>query len=472
MGEPHYLVISDLHLAEDLGSSIRTTEALEKALVTFFDHHRENGGPWKLVINGDMLEMVGIVMLPEAAPQPPGELHPHDARYGLGGREDAAAIKMRAMAEHHASVFRAMARFVGAGNEIAVVIGNHDIELHWPAVQQAFVDGIADGWSTEHPGADPAAIRSRVAFHDWFLYEPGVVWIEHGHQYDPYCSFEHPLAPAIDEVEVDPNIGGLLLRYLGSQFGDEVHAVVHQGAIAYLRLWASQGPWQMTRVFVAYWDMCRRLYDHWRALGREQLEAHGARVERRFGALAEQSGLGRERLEALVELWRPPVANRLGRLLRALMFDRVALLVAAPSALALVLLTPAAYQGIVAMAVTPVVALLVLASAMSREPTDPRRAMRRQAAAVRRIVDVPYVVMGHSHDPVHHVEDDGAYLNTGTWAPRGDPRKTYTHVRIERTPDGARASLRQWRDGAAVGFDPVAATPVAPVETVVETAAV
>ncbi|MEO0602756.1 MAG: hypothetical protein AAF211_15040, partial [Myxococcota bacterium] len=152
MAEPHFLVISDLHLGEDLGSSIRTTEALEEALISFFDHHRAQGGPWCVVINGDMLEMVGIVMLPEAAPVEPGELHPHDERYGLGGREQAAAIKMRAMTAHHAAVFRAMARFVGAGHRIAVVIGNHDIELHWPEVQRAFVDGITDGWRVEHPG--------------------------------------------------------------------------------------------------------------------------------------------------------------------------------------------------------------------------------------------------------------------------------------------------------------------------------
>ncbi|MEO0601968.1 MAG: hypothetical protein AAF211_11070, partial [Myxococcota bacterium] len=305
------------------------------------------------------------------------------------------------------------------------------------------------------------------------LYEPGVVWIEHGHQYDPYCSFEHPLAPAIDEVEVDPNIGGLLLRYLGSQFGDEVHAVVHQGALAYLRLWASRGPLGMTKIFGAYFDMCRRLYDHWRALGRETLTAHRARIESRIERLAHTSGLGRQRLDRLVELWRPPVANRLGRLLRALMFDRVALLVAAPGALTAVLLTPPASQGAVVLLVTPIVGLLAVASAMSREPTDPRQAMHEQAEAVRQIVDVPYVVMGHSHDPVHLVGDDGgAYLNTGTWAPRGDPRKTFTHVCIERTADGARALLRQWRDGASRGFEPGSAPVPAPTESVPETAIV
>jgi len=455
VGKAHYLVISDLHLGEDVGSSFRTTESLEEALVSFLDHHRTHGGPWRLVINGDMLEMVGVVMLPHEVPEPLDEaLHPHDRRYGVGGRQQSATVKMRAMIAHHAVVFRALGRFVGAGHQLAIVIGNHDIELHWPSVQAAFTEGVVQGFLFDVPEGDAEAVRDRVCFYDWFLYDPGVVWIEHGNQYDPYCSFRHPLAPAIDAVEVDPNIGGLLMRYVGSQFGDEVHEIVHKGTAAYLRLWVSRGPRQMYGLLLAYFDMCRRLFEH-RAVERAGREAHARQVEERVEALAASSGLGRDTLEQLCALWEPPVADRFGRLFRGLMVDRVTLLITIPPAFMLLLLAPASMRSSLALTLAPLVVVLALLSMMRRDPSDPRPAMSQQAAAVRAILDVPYVVMGHSHDPVHEIgEDGGAYLNTGTWAPRGDPRKTFTHVRIEHTPDGAVAALRQWRHGASHAFDP------------------
>ncbi|MEN0064093.1 MAG: hypothetical protein AAGA48_18210 [Myxococcota bacterium] len=449
MAAHNLLVVSDLHLGEDVGRSIRTTEGLEAALVAFLDHHQDHGGPWRLVINGDMLEMVGIVMLPDQAPRVPDDLHPHDHRYGLGGREDAAAIKMRAMVEHHSTVFAGLGRFVGAGHALSIVIGNHDIELCWPAVQRVFTEGVVEGWRHDHPSESGDAIAKAVTFHPWFLYVPGVAWIEHGHQYDPYCSFEHLLEPVIDEVEVDPNIGGLLLRYLGSQFGDEVHEVVHRGTFAYLKLWASRGPLHMSKIFVAYFDMCRRLLEHYRLLGPDQVTRHQAKVADRVEDVARAAGLDVGLLYRLSDLWRPPVANQLGRLLRALMCDRVALLVAAPTVLMATLLVPAASQTLAALVLVPPLGLLIAAAAIAREPTDPRRAMRSQAKTVRKLVGVPFVVMGHSHDPVHLVDDDGAYLNTGTWTPRGDPYKTFTHVTIRHTAEGPRASLRQWRDGAS-----------------------
>jgi UDP-2,3-diacylglucosamine pyrophosphatase LpxH len=90
----------------------------------------------------------------------------------------------------------------------------------------------------------------------------------------------------------------------------------------------------------------------------------------------------------------------------------------------------------------------------SREPSDPRSAMVTSASAIRRIARVPIVVMGHSHDPCAQQDPEGWYFNTGTWVPHQDPRKAFTHVRIERTDSGVRAVLCQWRDGASRIWQP------------------
>ena len=43
-----------------------------------------------------------------------------------------------------------------------------------------------------------AAFAARISFCPWFYYKEDLIYIEHGHQYDEYCSFDyllHPVAP-------------------------------------------------------------------------------------------------------------------------------------------------------------------------------------------------------------------------------------------------------------------------------------
>ncbi|HHO52818.1 MAG TPA: hypothetical protein ENK18_18565 [Deltaproteobacteria bacterium] len=100
-------------------------------------------------------------------------------------------------------------------------------------------------------------------------------------------------------------------------------------------------------------------------------------------------------------------------------------------------------------------------AARDRESVDRRAVMRRTARRIRELAGVPFVVMGHSHDPC--VDPLEGYLNTGTWVPYIDQRKAFTHVRIQRTTAGVRALLCQWRDGASRVFDPEGVPEVVPV---------
>ena len=42
-------------------------------------------------------------------------------------------------------------------------------------------------WQEETGASD--LVSPRVRFHPWFYYDPGVAWIEHGHQYEASNSF-------------------------------------------------------------------------------------------------------------------------------------------------------------------------------------------------------------------------------------------------------------------------------------------
>ena len=323
------LVISDLHLGEDLGAKTRRTEILERELIEFLDYHREEGVPWRLVINGDMIELVGLMILPAEASDT-GEVHPDDHHYGLGGREAAAAVKLAAVMQLHAAVFAALARFVGAGHELSVVIGNHDAELHWPKVQDAFVDNLCAHWSDQRPGSDGDRFRDRIGFHPWFFHVQGVVWIEHGHQYDPYCSFEEVLEPATDEEEIDPNVGGLLLRYVCRQLEEDLHTAWGGTFFGYLAIWLRQGPRTIANILLAYVDMCRRLVQHWRMRAPERLAARRRRAQLRRAKLADTLRIPEPKLRELSRLWHPPVVVDLGRIMRAVMLDRLLVLIGTP----------------------------------------------------------------------------------------------------------------------------------------------
>src|SRR5690606_37827431 len=61
--ERDLLVISDLHLGESLGATSDRTRDLDRALVEFLAHHARSGR-WRLVVNGDMLDLVGATVLP------------------------------------------------------------------------------------------------------------------------------------------------------------------------------------------------------------------------------------------------------------------------------------------------------------------------------------------------------------------------------------------------------------------------
>jgi hypothetical protein len=81
---------------------------------------------------------------------------------------------------------------------------------------------------------------------------------------------------------------------------------------------------------------------------------------------------------------------------------------------------------------------------------------------LRKLVDAPVVVFGHTHDPRwQKLRSGGLYINTGTWLPATRPglRRSFTFVLIQPPPAGAATGtppsveLRQWREGVSQPFD-------------------
>src|SRR5947208_450612 len=111
--EKNILVVSDLHLGEDLRptganvSYLRHLVGLERELQSFLAHHiehRVDGRPWSLVINGDMVDFMSVMILPDVESSPQDN-DAEDRLYGLGFGERQSQKKLEQVIVRHKGVF-------------------------------------------------------------------------------------------------------------------------------------------------------------------------------------------------------------------------------------------------------------------------------------------------------------------------------------------------------------------------------
>ena len=95
---PHNLLaISDLHLGMDLKPGARPfRRGFDLQLAEFLDWHarrRKNGKPWRLILNGDIVDFIAITVTP--GPEAEFEVRPEERQFGLDAEESKFAWKLR-----------------------------------------------------------------------------------------------------------------------------------------------------------------------------------------------------------------------------------------------------------------------------------------------------------------------------------------------------------------------------------------
>jgi UDP-2,3-diacylglucosamine pyrophosphatase LpxH len=422
MASENLIVLSDIHLGSDLVDHVRpgaprrssTSQRRDRELVSLLDWYRgkrEGGRPWRLVIAGDLVDFVGM----SVSSSMPLETEPNDEErvHGLGSSVDHTVRKLELVAEHHAEVFASLASFVAEGNELVIVRGNHDVDFHWEPVKEAFRRALS---------AHRVGTGERVEFSDWFYYEAGTVYVEHGHQYDAYCSYDHVLHPVLpsDPRRSYRSLSDVLLRYVVRP----TRGMLESGhdtmsAIDYLRFGARLGFGGMLllgrRFVVAIAALC--------AMWREHMSdaAHWAREEheRKMALLSEARQISLVKLKALALLQRPPVTRSLFRLLAGVMVDRVALAVLSIIALGWLLATRwTLLLGLEVLGVALALGVLGWLWRRARGAIDASQSLREHAPHIAALFPAAFVVMGHTHCPeVRRGENgDATYVNLGAWA--------------------------------------------------------
>ncbi|HET6346666.1 MAG TPA: hypothetical protein VFH51_17160, partial [Myxococcota bacterium] len=365
--------------------------------------------------------------------------------------------KLGRILEIHRPLFRALAIFLLEDHRVTLVEGNHDAEVYFPEVRQALTDELvrlAQAHLDRGGGrGDPAALATRLSFCSWFTAAPGRYHIEHGHQYDQFCSFEYKLAP------YDKGDGRVLatplshrpLPYLAETLGDfSTHGIGHWSWRQLGRFVVSLGPrvlWTVARLYVVLG------YELLRQAGpqrREELAAHAAAHDEQLRALSEGGPYSLGTLRALDGLKALPAEYSILKMLHVFYLDRLLWTGASLAAAGLGGLCAGASAALGGLAVWG----LGLWGLESWRIVDARPALRAAAARIAGLTGARYVVFGHSHDPevidlqaaygVGAYGDAVFYLNSGSWVTReilrGEAGLGMTFVEIT----GEGATLKRW----------------------------
>ncbi len=459
------VVLSDVHLGSDLGVPGAVAPArsvqIDDDLCRLIDHYRStepNGERWRLVVAGDFIDFVGMT-LPTDAPGTETAPNEEELLHGLGNAEDHAVAKMHAVAVRHREIFAALGRFVAEGHAITFIRGNHDVELHWSLVRAELARTIVEharAWSEDpaaHDGRalpfDAAAIAARIEDAPWFLNVEGVAYIEHGHQYDPFCSVDHVLSPrrALDPRRIARGFTDVLLRFVVRrtpgvpEYGHET-----MGVIDYVRMAARLGPSGMWLLFVRFVRAIRELFHLRTEYASDAARRLAAEHDLMLAKFAAARRMGAEKLRALCALQVAPITRTAAGILASLLLDQIAV-----GTLGLLLLTvfgvlsyfyPSFLWGDGVVLAAWLGAFFWL---RRLRKIDPDIELGLRAGALARLFSAPFVVMGHTHVPRRQLVAGGAtYVNLGSWSESVGQIATRTHLVIQGAPGAVRAELRSW----------------------------
>lgn len=213
-------VISDLHLCEaepvhpkyPLWKKYKTREFFfDETFSDFLKHTVEmaGGDEVELILNGDIFDFDSVTALPD---HPPFRVSWLERKRGLFTEEQKSVFKIERILRDHKEWMQALRWFIMCGHRVVFVIGNHDLELHWPAVQEKFLECL----EVERP------YRKSIRFCEWFYISNSDTLIEHGNQQDPYCLCVDPVNPFVlqyNKPEIRLPFGNVACRYLINGMG-------------------------------------------------------------------------------------------------------------------------------------------------------------------------------------------------------------------------------------------------------------
>ena len=461
--EERTLVISDIHLGEDIleEGSLKLSEYIKRLnfeLSGFIRAHTENteSGPlWHLVINGDMFDFLKVNVDLESSSK--SEANPYD------NTPDKTVSKLIRIIEIHRPIFKAIAHFVRAGNRLTIIEGNHDAELYFDAVKETFRRELYALIEPES-GYEYRFFSEKVIFQNWFEARIGRYHIEHGHQYDPMCSFAHLLAPFEPSGEqlAIPIVHRAIAPFTEVLGDFSTHGLEKWGMIDYLRFSFSHSPKIIWKLAKLYFSIAFDLVAKSGKKREQELFEFKQQHQEALDGLAQHTIYGLPILQELDRLKAKPAEYSWLKIFHALFLDRLLLLVMLPLIL---LVSVFVFEGLNILWAGLALVATVLAAVYTLNQvggSDSEEKLRESAGQIAELTGARYIIFGHSHAPdlmmLKSVKDSSYgehcfYINTGSWVTReivSDDAKGMTYAELN--TEGA--FLKRWhsREKPAIIF--------------------
>ena len=454
------LVFSDVHLGSDLDDRghnvVRRSAAIDQDLVSFLAHYRAlepYGDRWRVVVAGDFIDFIGMTIVAEELEQTTEE-----RAHGLGNASEHARLKLCRVAERHGDFFDVLAGFVGDGHALTLVHGNHDIEFHWDGVQADFRALLLHRARAARPDLDEASFLDRIEFSPWFFYREGVVYIEHGHQYDPYCATHHVMSPIspLDPLRIARGMTDTLLRFVVRRTrGMREHGHEHAGMLDYIAFATRLGFGGLSQLGMRFVRAVQEMFRLRRGYLSKAARMLRIQHHRRVIRLARASRLGVRRLRALLSLQERPITDSVRGIMASVLLDRLALAFIALVVALVIGLIGVFYEHVLFALVGIALGWGILHRHLcNQRKVDAAETLARKAPQLATLFPAAFVVMGHTHVPVQQLVGHSTYVNLGSWsedeAAEGADlvRAPRTHLVIHVREGRATAQLLTWESGA------------------------
>ena len=428
-----YLILSDLHLADvddhpdgwmaHKGSKFIFDVDLAD-LISGFVASAAVGDNCQLILNGDVIDFDLVTAVPE---HPPWPVSRSERKRGLDATEAKSVWKLERVLGQHPLMVDTLMRFLAGGHRLIWLMGNHDRELHFPAVRSAIYNALRDAAET----LGLSFQESQIQFEPWFYTVPGKIYVEHGQQYDHYTSFRNVLNPTVrrrGREEIALPMGNLSNRMLMSRMGYfNPHASDFiLNVFSYAWHWLKH--YAFTRRSLALNWFWGSLVVLWRLLmlRRHQL-GKARRVDELLPQVAEHYGLSLATVRGLWDLQDPPITGRLFRMIREFWIDRLLIAIVMTGgtiALALVPI-PLWIKLMVPLSAFPLFYFVYEWAVQGESIFSIEKKFPKVARRVSELVQVRIVVFGHTHKPrLIPLSKDVTFADTGTWAPISNPARS------------------------------------------------
>jgi UDP-2,3-diacylglucosamine pyrophosphatase LpxH len=444
----HTVVLSDIHLCEierEDGLWMRYRQrpyCPDDELVAMLTElrRRVRGDRLTLILNGDIFDL-----------DAPRVIDGESVFHNLPRDAAHSAPMLEAILDDHPEFLQALGEILADGHTLVFISGNHDIQLNLPELRALFTGRLLAAAARAGAVVPP----ERILLRSWFHRTDDGIVVEHGHQYDSYCSYRYPVAPFGNlPGEIQPTVGSLTARLLTSRMGffnPHVDTSFMLSAPGYLLHWIRCYLFSPHSLVVSWIAGSIRTM---RELIRARHRHDPGRFEADLRSAAAETGIDEGRLRAHAALFICPAEERLGRVLRELWLDRLALV---PLALLLSLLgfwlAPGGHP-LAGLALGPL--LFACYELLTPKPTldETWTSVQRTVHEVARIHQASAVIFGHTHQSAARWEDGVFYGNSGSWSAAFhdlactrplEPARPV--LWLQRRGDQLSGGMARWRDG-------------------------